>query len=179
MGGKKDKTMNQNHALTAALCTCVCVVLEAGSTPFPAGYCPATDLAVSAVIRQRQATASWTPAAPCVCCLSAHHTMGVKRRVFTLPYIQTWEIEYHWNSATGDFSACIEWLNSTVFLKVLFQAWLLSICWLDLYFTYYTQPHLELSLLHPSQQTSAVESQLKLLPYCFYSDGNLANVCLF
>lgn len=36
----------------------VCGVLEAGSTPLPAGYCPATDLAVSAVIRQRQATAS-------------------------------------------------------------------------------------------------------------------------
>lgn len=36
----------------------VYVVLQAGSTPLPAGCCPAADLAVSAVIRQRQATAS-------------------------------------------------------------------------------------------------------------------------
>lgn len=50
------RKMNQSQILTTGLC--VCVVVEAGSTLLPAGYCPATDLAVSAVIRQRQATAS-------------------------------------------------------------------------------------------------------------------------
>lgn len=54
------KKMNQTETLTTDFFVGVrvCVVLEAGSTPLPAGYCPATDLAVSAVIRQRQATAS-------------------------------------------------------------------------------------------------------------------------
>lgn len=52
-----------------ALCKLVfeCVWVRgrvAGTIQLPAGQCPVTDPSVSTLIRQRQATASWTPCAP-------------------------------------------------------------------------------------------------------------------
>lgn len=75
----QGRWVKPRHHQQVCVCECMCVEWEAGSTSLPAGYCPAADLAVSAVIRQRQATASWTPAGLCMCCLTAGPYNGCER----------------------------------------------------------------------------------------------------
>lgn len=112
MSLKRIPAWKMNKLQTAGLCGCAHVVLEAGSTPLPAGYCPATDLAVSAVIRQRQATASWTPAAPSVCRLSGGSNNECEKQGSYPPI--------HWN------------LKDNESLNPNWSSQYLALCWLTL-----------------------------------------------
>lgn len=59
------KEVWRKWALCKLLSVCVWVRGRvAGTIQLPAGQCPVTDPSVSTLIRQRQATASWTPCAP-------------------------------------------------------------------------------------------------------------------
>lgn len=63
--GWRLKEVWRKWALCKLLSVCVWVRGRvAGTIQLPAGQCPVTDPSVSTLIRQRQATASWTPCAP-------------------------------------------------------------------------------------------------------------------
>lgn len=178
------KKKNQSKLQTAGLCGCARVVLEAGSTPLPAGYCPAADLAVSAVIRQRQATASWTPAAPfCVPPLC-----WLIQWVWKAGFLPTrtskperWSITVTQPELVGSqrHLVCIEWHQHDLCQKFLPS---LLHCWLEIFYLVHVltlslvrHALLEQLLVYHQLRTRHEQGQLEIV---FYPDSNLANPCL-
>jgi len=85
------KEVWRKWALCKLLSVCVWIRGRvAGTIQLPAGQCPVADPSVSTLIRQRQATASWTPCAPMhIQTLSNGSKVNYLGNVYTNPFENT------------------------------------------------------------------------------------------